>query len=155
MRRREFISLLGGAAGVAGVARAQQAERMRRVGILMGSAIANTSESQARVAAFLQALAQLGWTEGRNLKIESLWAVGTPDSVQEYAAELATLAPALAALAPEVILTNGTRTMEAMVRATRTVPIVFVNVTDPSSAGFVDGAARPGGNATGFTNFRI
>ena len=127
---------------------------MRRVGILLGSAVANTSESQASVAAFLQELAQLGWIEGRNLRIDSFWAVGSPDNVSEYAAELATLAPALAALGPDVILTNGTRTMEAMVRATRTVPIVFVNVTDPSSAGFVDGAARPGGNATGFTNFQ-
>jgi putative ABC transport system substrate-binding protein len=106
------------------------------------------------VAAFLQELAQLGWIEGRNLRIVSFWAVGSPDNVSEYAAELATLAPALAALGPDVILTNGTRTMEAMVRATRTVPIVFVNVTDPSSAGFVDGSARPGGNATGFTNFQ-
>ncbi len=120
----------------------------------MGSAVANTTESQASLEAFLQALAQLGWTEGRNLQIDPFSAVGNPDNVSEYAAELATLAPALAALAPDVILTNGTRTMEAMVRATRNVPIVFVNVTDPSSAGFVDGSARPGGNATGFTNFQ-
>jgi putative ABC transport system substrate-binding protein len=158
IRRRQFISLLGGAAAAPllwpRVARAQQGERMRRVGILMGSAVANSPESQASMAAFLQGLAQLGWTEGRNLRIDSFSAVGNPDKVSEYAAELATLAPALAALAPDVILTNGTRTMEAMSRATRTVPIVFVNVTDPVSAGFVNGLARPGGNATGFTNFQ-
>jgi putative ABC transport system substrate-binding protein len=155
VRRREFITLLGGAAAAWPFAVcAQQGERMRRVGMLRGSAIANTSESQASVAAFLRELAQLGWTEGRNLRIDSFWAVGNPDKVSEYEAELATLAPALAAQAPDVILTNGTRTMEAMLRATRSIPIVFVNVTDPVSAGFVDGLARPGGNATGFTNFQ-
>jgi putative ABC transport system substrate-binding protein len=153
MRRRDFITWLGGTAVWPVAARGQQPERVRRLGMLMGSAIANTSESQAFVAAFLQELAQLGWIEGRNLKIDSFWAVANPDNVSEYEAELATLAPTLAALAPDVILTNGTRTMEAMVRATRTVPIVFVNITNPVSAGFVDGSVRPGGNATGFTNF--
>ena len=126
---------------------------MRRVGMLVAGAVENTSEIIASVAAFRQALAQLGWTEGRNLRIDSLVAVGNPDNVSEYAAELATLAQTLAALAPDVILTNGTKAMEAMLRATSTVPIVFVNVTDPSGAGFVNGSLRPGGNATGFTNF--
>ena len=152
MRRRDFIA--GLAVALPLTARAQQAERVRRVGMLMGSAIASTSESQASLDAFVQGLAKLGWTEGHNLRIESLSAVGNPDNVSGYETELATLAPALAALAPDVILTNGTRTLEAMLRATRTVPIVFVNVTDPTNAGFVGGLIRPGGNATGFTNFQ-
>ncbi len=122
--------------------------------MLIGSAISNSSESKASLDAFVQGLAKLGWTEGRNLKIESLSAVGNPDDVKGYETELATLAPALAALAPDVILTNGTRTLDAMLRATRTVPIVFVNVTDQVNAGFVGGQVRPGGNATGFTNFQ-
>ena len=138
--RRKFVSLLGGAAAAwPVVARRQQSERVHRLGLLVGGALETTSETKASVAAFRQALAQLGWTEGRNLQIDSFSAVGNPDKVSEYAEELATLAPALAALAPDVILTNGTKTMEAMVRATPTVPIVFVNVTDPSGAGFVDG----------------
>lgn len=154
MRRRDFITLFGGAAVAwPAVARAQQSQRMPRLGVLAAGAVENTSEIIAGMAAFRQALAQLGRIEGRNLRIDSLVAVGNPDKVSEYAAELATLAPALVALAPDVILTNGTKTMEAMLRATSTVPIVFVNVTDPSGAGFVNGSLRPGGNATGFTNF--
>ena len=154
MRRRQFISLLGGAAAAWPMsARAQQSQRMPRLGVLVAGAVENTSEILAGMAAFRQALAQLGWTEGRNLRIDSLVAVGNPDKVSEYAAELATLAPALVALAPDVILTNGTMTVDAMLRATSTVPIVFVNATDPSGAGFVNGSLRPGGNATGFTNF--
>ena len=154
MRRRDFIALFGGATVAwPAVARAQQGQRMKRLGVLVAGAVENTSEIIAGSAAFRQALAQLGWTEGHNLQINSLVAVGNPDQVSEYAAELATLAPALAALAPDVILTNGTKTMEAMLRATSTVPIVFVNVTDPSGAGFVNGSLRLGGNATGFTDF--
>ena len=154
MRRRDFITLFGGATVAwSAVARAQQSQRMRRIGMLVAGAVENTSEIIAGAATFRQTLAQLGWTEGRNLRINSLVAVGNPDNVSEYAEELATLAQALAALAPDVILTNGTKTMEAMLRATSTVPIVFVNVTDPSAAGFVNGSLRPGGNATGFTNF--
>jgi len=144
----------GAAAAWPMAARGQPGERMRRVGILMGGASSDSSESQASMAAFLQDLQKLGWTEGRNLRVDSLWAVGNPDNVVEYAAELATLAPVLAALAPDVILTNGTGTMSPMLRATRTVPIVFVNVTDPVGAGFVESLARPGRNATGFTNFQ-
>ena len=155
MQRREFITLLGGAAAAWPLAaRAQQPERIRRVGILMGGASADASESQASIAAFVQGLQQLGWTEDRNLKIDSLWAVGNSDNARDYAAELAALAPALAALAPEVILTNGTGTMAPMLRATRTVPIVFVNVTDPVGAGFDENLARSDRNATGFTNFQ-
>jgi putative ABC transport system substrate-binding protein len=155
MRRRDFISLIGGATVVwPAVARAQQSQRVRRLGLLVGGALETTSETKASVAAFLQVLAQLGWTEGRNLRIDSLVAVGNPDKFSEYAAELATLAPALAALGPDVILTDGTETMEAMSRATSTVPIVFVNVTDPSATGFVNGQPRASGNATGFTNFQ-
>ena len=135
-------------------ARGQQGERVRRVGILMGGASSDSSEYQASMAVFLQELQKLGWTEGRNLKVDSLWAIGNPDNVVEYAAELATLAPVLAGLAPDVILTNGTGTMAPMLQATRTVPIVFVNVTDPVGAGFVESLTRPGRNATGFTNFQ-
>ena len=154
MKRRHFLELIAGAIAWTPEAHAQQSERMRRVGILMGGASADSSESQASMAAFLQELQKLGWTEGRNLRVDSLWAVGNPDNVLEYAAELATLAPVLAALAPDVILTNGTGTMAPMLQATRTVPIVFVNVTDPVGAGFVESLARPGRNATGFTNFQ-
>jgi putative ABC transport system substrate-binding protein len=155
MRRREFIALVGGmAAASPHTMRAQPSEQMRRVGILMGGSSADSSESQASMAVFLRELQNLGWTEGRNLRIDSLWAVGNPDNVLGYAAELATLAPVLAALAPDVILTNGTGTMAPMLQATRTVPIVFVNVTDPVGAGFVESLARPNRNATGFTNFQ-
>ena len=154
MLRREFITLVGVAAVAWPRAMRAQQEQMRRVGILMGGASADSSESQASMAAFLQELQRLGWTEGRNLRVDSLWAVGNSDNVFEYAAELATLAPVLAALAPDVILTNGTGTMAPMLQATQTVPIVFVNVTDPVGAGFVDSLARPGRNVTGFTNFQ-
>jgi len=155
MNRREFTTVLGGAGVLWPLASdAQQSERIRRVGILMGGASADLSEYQARVAAFLQEMQKLGWAEGRNLRIDSLWAVGNPENVLEYAAELATLAPVLTALAPDVVLTNGTGTMTPMLEATRNVPIVFVNVTDPVGAGFVENLARPARNATGFTNFQ-
>jgi putative tryptophan/tyrosine transport system substrate-binding protein len=156
MRRREFITLLGGAAGAwPTVVRGQQPpERIRRVGILVGSAIANSLESRASMAAFVQGLAELGWVEGRNLRLDTFWAVGNPDKVKEYEAELGTLASAVVALAPEVIMTNGTRNLDAMLRATRTIPIVFVNVTDRDSGAFINGEKRPGVNATGFTNFQ-
>jgi ABC-type uncharacterized transport system substrate-binding protein len=155
MRRRDFISGIAGLAVALPVAaRAQQDDQAKRVGMLIGSAISGSSESKASLDAFVQGLAKLGWIEGRNLKIETLSAVGNPDNVSGYEAELATLAPALAALAPDVIFTNGTRTLDALLRATKTVPIVFVNVTDPANAAFVGGEIRPGGNATGFTNFQ-
>jgi putative tryptophan/tyrosine transport system substrate-binding protein len=130
MRRREFLGVLGAAAAWPRAARAQQLSEQRRVGTLIGSAIANSLESRESMEAFVQGLAELGWVEGRNLRFDTFLAVGNPDRVKEYEAELAMLAPALVALAPEVIMTNGTRNLDAMLRATRTIPIVFVNVTD-------------------------
>jgi putative ABC transport system substrate-binding protein len=147
MKRREFITLLGSAAAAWPLAaRAQQGERMRRIGWLAGGAAADDPEWQARIAAFLQVLQQLGWTDGRNVRIDYRWGLGSADNIRKYAAELA-------ALAPDVILASGTSTMAALLQATRTVPIVFLNVADPVGAGFVDSLARPGGNATGFSQF--
>jgi putative tryptophan/tyrosine transport system substrate-binding protein len=146
MRRREFIALLGGAAAWPLAARAQQPERMRRIGVLMASA-ADDSESQARIAGFLQGLQQLGWADGRNVRIDTRWATTNPDDIRRHAAELV-------ALAPDVILAaTGTSTVAPLLQTTRTVPIVFVVVIDPVGAGFVASLARPGGNATGFTLF--
>jgi putative ABC transport system substrate-binding protein len=146
MKRREFITLLGGAAVVWPLAaRAQQPERMRRIGVLM-SVAADDPEGQARIGAFLQALQQLGWTDGRNVRIDTRWAAGNADDVRKYAAEFA-------ALVPDVILGPGSFTVGPLLRATRSVPIVFVHVPDPVGAGFVDSLARPGGNTTGFTQF--
>jgi putative ABC transport system substrate-binding protein len=145
MKRREFITLLGGSAWPL-VARAQQPERMRHIGVLMGTA-ADDPESQARTMAFAQSLAQLGWGDGRNVRIDTRWATTNPDDIRRHAAELA-------ALAPDVILAGtGTLTVAPLLQATRTVPIVFVLVIDPVGAGFVASLARPGGNATGFTIF--
>jgi putative tryptophan/tyrosine transport system substrate-binding protein len=147
MKRREFITLLGGSlAAWPLVARAQQPERMRHIGVLMGNA-ADDPESQARAAAFAQGLAQLGWAEGRNVRIDTRWATTNADDIRRHAAELA-------ALAPDVILAaSGTLTVAPLLQATRTVPVVFVLVIDPVGAGFVASLARPGGNATGFTIF--
>src|SRR5216684_896175 len=147
MRRREFIMLLGGSvAALPLVARAQQPDRMRHIGVLMGTA-ADDSESQARTAAFAQGLAQLGWADGRNVQIDTRWATTNADDIRRHAAELV-------ALAPDVILAaTGTLTVAPLLQATRTVPIVFVLVIDPVGAGFVASLARPGGNATGFTAF--
>ena len=147
MKRRDFITLLGGATAVAWplAARAQQPDRMRRIGMLL-TAAADDPESLARVAAFLQALAQLGWTVGRNVRIESRWGAGNADVIRKHAVELA-------ALAPDVILAHGAATVGPLLQATRTVPIVFPVVGDPVAAGFVDSLARPGGNATGFMTF--
>ena len=143
LKRREFISFLGGAAASWPVgARAQQQERMRRAGVLSYLA-ADDAEGQARLAAFAQALKQLGWSEGRNLQIESKWAT-TADDIRRHAAELV-------ALAPDVLLAaTGTPTAAALQQATRTVPIVFTIVVDPVGAGFVASLAKPGGNTTGF-----
>jgi len=145
MKRREFITLMGGAAALAAGARpvhAQQGERMRRIGMLTGAASSN-SEVQARYAAFLQALQQLGWTEGRNLKVDRRFGAGNVDDTRKYAAELV-------ALAPDVILSSGASSTGPLQLATRTVPIVFSIVPDPVGAGFVNSLARPGGNITGF-----
>ena len=146
MRRREFIALFGVAA-LAGprAARAQQADRVRRVGVLMSRA-AGDPEEQARFAGFLQGLQKLGWTDGRNVRIDYRWAAADADRSRTYAAELV-------ALAPDVILASGSASVAGLLQTTRTVPIVFVNVIDPVGAGYVARLARPGGNATGFTAF--
>src|SRR5262245_45902540 len=145
-RRREFITLFGGAAAAWPLAaRAQQAERIRRVGALVGLA-ADDEESQARYTAFVQALAELGWTVGRNVRVDTRWGASDGDRIRKSAGELI-------ALAPDVILANGASIVGPLQRMTRTVPIVFVNVTDPVAAGIVESLAQPGGNATGFTSF--
>ena len=144
--RREFITLLGGAAGTWSLrARAQQPERMRRIGILL-NASSDDPQYQAWVGAFLQALALLGWTIGRNVRIDTRWAGANAAEIRRHAAELV-------ALAPDVILAHGAGPVAALLEATRTVPIVFVAVIDPVGGGFVDSLARPGGNTTGFTLF--
>ena len=146
MRRREFVALLGGVATWPLVAHAQQPDRMRKVGVLMG-AVANSAHGQARIAAFQQGLQQLGWTEGRNVRIDTRWpAAGNSDEIRRYALELL-------ALTPDVILATGSISMAPLLQTTRVVPIVFVQVVDPVGSGFVDSLARPGGNATGLTNF--
>jgi putative ABC transport system substrate-binding protein len=144
MRRREFI--LGGAATAWSItARAQQDERVKRIGVLLPAA-ADDPAFQIWLAAFLQALAQLGWTIGRNMRLDIHWATPNAAKIRQNAAELA-------AKAPDVILTAGTSTTGPMLQATRTVPIVFATVVDPVGAGFIDNLARPGGNATGFLVF--
>ena len=146
MNRRDLIALLGSTAATWPLgARAQQSERMRRIGVLTASA-ADDPDGQARMAAFLQGLQQLGWTDGRNVRIDYRWGAGDADRIRKYAAELV-------ALAPDVILASGSATVAPLLQATRTVPIVFVQVADPVGAGFVESLARPGGNATGFTLF--
>jgi putative ABC transport system substrate-binding protein len=145
MRRREFIALVSGVAATAPfAARAQQPDRMRRIGAFAG--IEDDAEGQARFAAFLQGLRQLGWTDGRNVRIDYRWGGGNADNIRKYAAELASLAP-------DVILAAGAAAVGPLLQATHTVPIVFVIVPDPVGAGFVDSLARPGGNATGFITF--
>ena len=146
IRRREVITLLGGAAVAWPLAaRAQQAERMRQIGVLM-TFPADDLEGQARVGALLQGLQQQGWAIGRNLQIEVRWAGGNTEDIRRHATELA-------ALAPDVIVANGSAAVGPSLQATRTVPIVFAIVPDPVGAGFVDSLARPGGNATGFMLF--
>jgi putative tryptophan/tyrosine transport system substrate-binding protein len=143
LKRREFITLLGGAATAWPLAaRAQQREQMRRIGVLMNLG-SDDAEGQARNAAFLQGLQELGWTVGRNVRIEYRWGGGDVELFRRYASELV-------ALAPDVILSTGSPSVAAFQQATRTVPIVFVTVVDPVSSGFVDTLARPGGNITGF-----
>ena len=146
MRRREFITVLGGATAAWPLAaRAQQPERVRRIGILLATA-ADDAEFQAWVGAFLQALALLGWTIGRNVRIDTRWATANAVEIRRHAAELA-------ALAPDVILAHGASTVGPLLQATRTVPIVSPVFGDPVGAGFVDSLARPGGNVTGFVVF--
>jgi putative tryptophan/tyrosine transport system substrate-binding protein len=141
--RREFITLLGGAAAAWPLATWAQDNRMRRIGVLMNLA-SDDAEGQARLAAFHQGLQQLGWTVGRNVQIDYRWGAGDADRIRKFAAELV-------ALAPDVILSTGSPSAAALQQATRTVPIVFVTVVDPVSSGFVDSLARPGGNITGFS----
>jgi putative ABC transport system substrate-binding protein len=149
MNRRELITLLGGAAAASIswplVVGAQQPERMRRIGVLTPF-LADDPEAQARVAAFVQGLQQLGWTDGRNVRIDVRSGAGDAERLGRYAAELV-------ALAPDVILAAGGTTVGPLLQATRTVPIVFTLTPDPVGAGFVDSLSRPGRNATGFTNF--
>jgi putative tryptophan/tyrosine transport system substrate-binding protein len=142
MSRREFITLLVGAAAWPLAARAQQPERMRRIGILLPAAVDDVV-FQTRVGAFLQVLAELGWTNGRNVRIDTRWAGAGANDIRRHAAELA-------ALAPDVILAHGAQTVGPLLQETRTVPIVFAVVGDPVGGGLVDSLARPGGNATGF-----
>jgi len=143
--RRELLVALGGsaAAGWSLAARAQQGERVRRVGVLMNLA-ADDPEGQTRIVAFVQGLQHSGWTDGRNIRIDTRWAAGDADRFHRYAEELL-------ALAPDVILASATPSVQALQQATRTVPIVFANVGDPVGMGFVESLARPGGNTTGFT----
>jgi putative tryptophan/tyrosine transport system substrate-binding protein len=145
MRRRDFVRLLGAAALRPLTAHAQQAKQQRRIGALLGLT-ENDSEGQARLSAFLQALQQLGWIDGRNIQILRRFTNGDADRARAAAAELV-------ALAPDVVLTSGASTVGLMLQATRTVPVVFAGVADPVGAGFVDSLARPGGNATGFTSY--
>jgi putative tryptophan/tyrosine transport system substrate-binding protein len=143
MRRRAFITLFGGAAAAWPLAaRAQQADRVRRIGVLMTQA-ADDPEGQSRLLALEQGLQESGWTIGRNVRIDTRWGAGDAERYRRYAAELV-------ALAPDVILVNGPAALAQLQQATRSLPIVFTNVTDPVGAGFVVSVARPGGNATGF-----
>ena len=146
MQRREFITLLGGAAGAWPlVVLAQQGERVRRVGVLLPAASGNAAY-QARIGAFQQALTLLDWNIGRNLRIDIRWATANAAEIRRHAAELV-------ALAPDVVLAHGSTAVASLLQASRSVPVVFPLVGDPVAAGFVDSLARPGGNVTGFMNF--
>ena len=146
VQRREFITLLSGAAAAWPLAaRAQQPEPMRRIGVLTSSTMHDPT-SQARLGALQQGLQQLGWTDGRNVRIDYRWAAGDPDQLRKYVDELV-------ALAPDAILANGSAAAALFLQATSTVPIVFTDVPDPVGAGFVDSLARPGRNVTGFMLF--
>jgi len=145
VKRRTFITLLGGAAVWSVAARAQQGERVRRIGLLTSSTM-HDATSQARIGTLHQRLRQLGWTDGSNVRIEYRWAAGDPDNLRNYAVELA-------GLAPDVILANGSAAATLLLQATRALPIVFTDVPDPVGAGLVDSLARPGRNATGFMLF--
>ena len=146
MNRREFIALLGGAAAAWPLAvRAQQAERVRRIGVLL-PLVEDDPSARALVAAFVMALQEFGWTDGRNARIEIRWAGPAPSDIRRHTAELV-------ALGPEVVLAYGSSTVGPLLQSTRAVPIVFPVMGDPVAAGFVESLARPGGNATGFMMF--
>jgi ABC-type uncharacterized transport system substrate-binding protein len=146
MRRRNFITLLAGAAAWPLAAHAQQDERLRRIGWLVGGLAENDPESRARNEAFVKALRELGWTEGHNMQIVYRWGAANVENNRKQAAELI-------ALAPDVVLATTSQSVHALQQLSRTVPIVFLQVPDPVGAGFVDSLARPGSNATGFTTF--
>jgi putative ABC transport system substrate-binding protein len=144
MKRREFITLLAGTAATFPLAaHAQQRERMRRIGVLVSGLTADDPEWQARGTAFVQALQELGWTDGRNVRIDTRFGLGDADRLRKSAAELV-------ALSPDVILAGGGTAVPALQQATRTLPIVFANVGDPVGLGLVSSLAQPGGNTTGF-----
>ena len=145
LKRREFMSLLGGAAAWPLAARAQQRERMRRVSVLLNLA-ADDPMGQARVAAFVQGLEAAGWSDGRNVRIDTRWAAADPGNYRKYAAELI-------ALGPDVVLASTTAAVAQLQQASRTVPIVFVGAIDPVGSGLITSMARPGGNVTGFVIF--
>jgi putative tryptophan/tyrosine transport system substrate-binding protein len=144
VRRRDFITLIGGAAAWPILARAQQGDRMRRIGVLMGWAESDP-EAKSDLAAFVKVLEQLGWEGSRNLLIETRWAGGNADQMRTFAKELVEMQP-------DVILANTTPVTAALQRETHTIPIVFVVVSDPVGAGFLASLPRPGGNITGFIN---
>jgi putative ABC transport system substrate-binding protein len=148
MNRRTFITLLGGGGAWPIAARAQQRERMRRIGVLVSGLAADDPEWQARGTAFVQGLQELGWTDGRNVRVEYRFGLGDPDRLRKFAAELV-------ALAPDVVLAGGGVAVPALQRATRTLPIVFANVGDPVGLGLVSSLARPGGNTTGFMTVEL
>jgi putative tryptophan/tyrosine transport system substrate-binding protein len=146
MRRRQFITLFGGAAAAWPVVTwGQQPEQMRRVGALIG-ATADDPDAQTRTAAFVQALRQLGWTDGRNVRIDIRWGAGNAETTRKYAVELV-------ALSPDVILAGGSSSVAPLLQATRAIPIVMAQAVDPVGLGTVKSMNRPGGNATGFTQF--
>ena len=146
MRRRDFVRVVAGSAGMwLLAAHAQQVERVRRIGVLVGLS-PDDPQGKAIVAAFLQGLQQLGRATGRDLQVEYRWGAGNPDDMRKYAAELVTLAP-------DVIVATGGTSVGPLLQATRTIPIVFANVPDPVGSGFIESLARPGGNATGFVQF--
>ena len=147
MKRRAFIPLLGGAAATwPRAARAQQPERMRRVGVLVGTYGQTDREGQDRIAAFLDTFRKLGWSDGRNVRIDLRWGAGYADRSKAFAAELVRSAP-------DVIVAVNNQTLAELQQLTRTIPIVFAQVSDPMGSGFVAGIARPGANITGFQNF--
>jgi ABC-type uncharacterized transport system substrate-binding protein len=147
MRRRDLITLLGGAAAWPLAARAQQPAQMRRIGVLMMYAESN-AQGQAFVAAFREALGKLGWREGHNVRIDYRWATSDLESIQRFAKDLV-------ALQPDLILSSSTPTTASLLQQTRTIPIIFANIVDPVGSGFVASLPRPGGNVTGFLNFEF
>ena len=148
MKRRDFLGAVCGAAAWPVTARAQQSERVRRIGVLQGGVDSNDPRSQPNIAAFKKTLQELGWTEGGNVKIDYRWPAGDADKARQHAAELV-------ALGPDVIFALSSASLTQLLQATRTVPIVFVGVSDPVGAGYVDSLSRPGGNTTGFALFEF